>query len=134
MAKEFISWSPKFSVGIDEIDDQHKHFIKILNKVHSKLDEKNEDVADELNELIEYARIHFSTEEKYFDEWKYPFTNEHEIVHAQLTLDILKFKERFDNGEKVLKEITDFLKEWLGVHLKIYDGKYAKYAKEHHLI
>ena len=134
MAKEFIKWQKSFSVGVDEIDEQHKHFIKILNKVHNKLDEENKDLKDEIDELVEYARIHFSTEERYFDEWKYPFEDEHKIVHAKLTLDVLKFKQRFDNGERIADELTEFLKEWLGVHLKVYDGKYAKYIKENHLI
>jgi hemerythrin-like metal-binding protein len=134
MIKEFVKWQKNFSVGIKEIDEQHKHFIKILNKVHSKLNLKNEDVVDELNELIEYARIHFTTEEKYFDSWRYPYEDEHKIIHAQLTLDVLKFKEKFDGGQKVLKDLTDFLKDWFVHHLKVYDGKYARYIKENNLI
>lgn len=134
MAKEFIKWQEKFSVGVKEIDNQHKHFIRILNGVHNKFEKGDEDLGDELNELIEYARIHFSTEEKYFAEWKYPGSDEHKVIHAQLILDVLKFGERFDKGEKVLKELTEFLKRWLELHLKVYDGKYSTYIKANHLI
>lgn len=134
MAKEFIKWQKKFSVGLADIDEQHKHFIKILNDVHAKREKKNDDLKDELNELVEYARIHFTTEEGYFDNWKYPYSDEHKQIHAKLISDVLKFKRRFDEGENIMEELTDFLKEWLEVHLKIYDGKYAKYFKENHFI
>ena len=42
----------------------------------------------------------------------------------------MKFKERFDNGEKVLHELTEFLKEWLEDHLKVQDHKYSDYFIE----
>lgn len=66
---EVVQWSEKLSVGIKEIDDQHKHFIGIVNKLHESVEKG--DVTDELDkifvELNDYAAFHFETEEKYFE-------------------------------------------------------------------
>jgi hemerythrin-like metal-binding protein len=134
MKKEVIIWTKKLSVGIKEIDEQHKHFMGIMNSIYSKRKMANEKVEEDLNNLIEYARIHFSTEERYFSKFNYPYAREHIIEHQKITLQVLKFKQRFDSGEAVTLELILFVKDWLTNHLKVYDFKYAKYFKEHNLI
>ena len=36
-ASEFIEWSDALSVGVTEIDDQHKELIKMLNKLNTAI-------------------------------------------------------------------------------------------------
>jgi len=129
---KLIIWSKYLAIGIKEIDEQHKHFIVILNSVEQKLkkglDEKK--LSDDLNDLIEYARIHFTTEENYFKKWGYPFANEHMKEHEKLIVKVLKFKDKYDKGEKIMQELLNFLKDWLENHLKKHDFKYRDYFKE----
>ena len=35
-----ISWTENLSVGIKEIDDQHKKFLELVNKLHTAVKEK----------------------------------------------------------------------------------------------
>jgi len=131
MTEKIILWNKNLSVGIKDIDNQHKHFIGIINSVYAKInniDEKR--LSEDLNELIEYARIHFTTEEDYFKKWDYPDAKKHMAEHEKLTLKVLKFKDKFDRNEKIMEELINFLKDWLENHLKTYDFKYRDYAKE----
>ncbi len=136
MKKEFILWQKKWETGIKTIDDQHKHFVGIINKAYT-LDEKgkNKEVLGEiLNELIEYARIHFSTEEGYFEDTEYPQKEEHEEKHQALLGKVLKFNQRFEKKEDVsvlVKDFLIFLRGWLDDHLIKVDHRYIPWLIEH---
>jgi hemerythrin-like metal-binding protein len=126
-----LEWSTKLSVGIMRIDDQHKNFIKLLNQAHDlATKDKDKELAKMLPEVLDYARVHFSTEEEIFDKYHYPFASEHKIEHLKLIESSIKFYDRAKKGEKVGKELTPFLRDWLENHLKKHDFKYAKYFKD----
>jgi hemerythrin len=131
MKIEFINWNESLSVCIKEIDKQHKHFIEIINQAYKAHFEKNKNLMnDTLNDLIEFARIHFSTEENYFKKWDYPFAEEHMEEHEKLLLKVLEFKEKFDSGKCDCDKFLEFLKDWLENHLMTNDKKYFKYFHE----
>jgi len=126
-----LEWTPKLSVGIKKIDDQHKYFIKLLNKADDtvKAKKKNE-LIKELPELLNYARTHFSTEEEIFDKYSYPYSNEHKLEHLKLLEKAVKFYDKATVEKEVGEELMLFLKDWLENHLKKHDFKYAKYFKD----
>ncbi len=134
--RELIKWTKDLSVGIKEIDNQHKRFIGIINSVSKKAKQNGAKgkPSEDITELIEYARIHFTTEEGYFKKWGYPYAREHIAEHEKLILKVLRLSERSARGEDVFQVLLDFLKEWLENHLMIHDKKYAKYARENKLI
>ena len=130
----FLKWSKELSVHMNEIDEQHKKLIGLINSARA-LDNKRSDYNKKLefvlNGLVEFSRVHFSTEEKYFQKYAYPFANEHIIEHEKLIINVLKFKDRFDSkDEDILDDLTVFLKDWLENHLMKHDFKYAKYFHE----
>jgi hemerythrin len=124
MKNEFILWQKKWETGIKTIDDQHKHFVGIINQAYT-LNENGKDkdsLGKIINELIGYARIHFSTEERYFADTDYPRTEEHKGKHMVLLEKILNFDNRFEKKEDVfgnalVSEFLVFLKGWLDNHL-----------------
>ncbi len=131
-----IVWGKKLELGIKEIDDQHKKLIGLINKADLSLQNKvvkRSDFEEILKGLLEYVRVHFTTEEKYFYKFDYEGTAEHLLQHANFTQKILKFKDRFDKEEDIGTELFDFLKAWLEAHLKVMDRKYVKCFKEHGL-
>ena len=71
-----IKWSNDFSVGVKIIDSQHMHFVSIMNNLCNAMDRGQEMnvINTVLDELAEYAVIHFETEEKYFHEFNYEKT------------------------------------------------------------
>lgn len=126
---KFIEWTKSLEIGIKEIDDQHKELIKLINNTYNL--KKQINVAKILNELTSFARTHFSTEERYFNEWKYPNTTEHMLEHEKLILKVLRFNQLYTKNKQIdLKEFLEFLKDWLENHLKKHDFKYRDYFKE----
>lgn len=130
-----LEWSKKLSVGVDEIDEQHKKLIILVNKVY--LIENPNDNRNEfecvLNELVEFTRIHFSTEEKYFEKFNYEGKDEHIQEHLKLIESVLKFKDKFDEGSCEYEKFLIFLNEWVVKHLVEMDQKYVKCFKENGL-
>ena len=134
--KEFILWNEKWATGIKTIDDQHKHFVGIINRAYVLNEdgkEKNK-LKPIINDLMEYARIHFSTEEGYFEDTDYPDTEEHKEKHQELLGKVINFSKRFENEgdvSKLVKELLIFLKDWLDDHLIKLDHKYVPWLIEH---
>lgn len=128
---DYINWTSEMSIGMKDIDDQHRHFVDIINRTKKASDTgATKDAQKEvLTDLIEYARYHFETEEQYFEKFSYPHTAEHKAEHAKLLAKVLAFSDRFEEGEEIAQEILAFLKDWLTDHLMKHDMKYAKYFK-----
>jgi hemerythrin len=134
--KEFIVWQKKWATGIKTIDDQHKHFVGIVNKTFllNSQDKKKEILEKILNELMEYARIHFSTEEGYFEDTDYPEADSHKEKHQILLGKVINFSKRFEAKEevnKIVEEFLIFLRGWLDDHLVQVDHKYVPWLTEH---
>ena len=131
----YIDWQPDYSVGVELIDEQHKHFIGILNKLYNKIQQSKTDaLAPTIKELVVYTKTHYATEEKYFTEFKYENTDEHIAAHKALMAKVNEFLE--DNGENHLIrsfELLEFLEDWLVGHLATMDKGYTHCFNQHGL-
>lgn len=129
--EEFIKWTKKMSVHIDNVDEQHKHLFGLINKAEKCFENgKREELKEVLNAVVEYTRVHFSTEERYFKKWDYPYARQHEAAHAKLVLSTLSYYDRFNNGEDIAYDFLVFLKGWWETHIKIHDHEYSEYFVE----
>ena len=127
----FFKWTKDLELGFKKIDEQHKQFIGIINRAYEAKLDKDKKIGNEiLNELIEFTRVHFTTEEKYFEKCNYSGAGEHIAEHIKLTEKVLRFKDNFDSGKCNCGEFLEFLKEWVEKHLKTMDKKYVETLKE----
>ncbi|OPY31218.1 MAG: hypothetical protein A4E32_01668 [Methanomassiliicoccales archaeon PtaU1.Bin124] len=116
----FVEWSDKLSVGLPEIDDQHKELINILNRLHSAMVEGKGKVVlkDTLADLADYTVTHFYTEERYMTRYRYPQMGQHRLEHEAFVAKVKKFQEDFDAGNATITiELLRFIKEWLVNHI-----------------
>ncbi len=128
----YMQWGESLSVGVKEIDDQHKQLVGIINRAF-EAKERNapkKECSKILNELIEFVRVHFSTEENYFEEFKYPGVKEHILKHLEIIEKVMNLNNKFNAGEPLGFECIDLLKNWFEEHLKIEDKKYASFLKQ----
>lgn len=126
-----IAWSNEMSVNVSVLDNQHKHFLDLLNKAYSLLSEgvdlSTEKVNNHIKELKDFAIKHFETEEMYFDKYNYSYSVEHKNEHAKLLEKINVFVKRLEMEDfSILGDLIDFLEDWLIHHLKHDDKKYIK--------
>ena len=72
----FIEWSNELSVGIEEIDAQHKVLVDLLNQTHGAIQQRHiaQVTNDIIDQLSEYTRVHFAVEESLMRILHYPDT------------------------------------------------------------
>ncbi|MEZ5334566.1 MAG: bacteriohemerythrin [Methanolobus sp.] len=129
-----ITWSDKYSVGIKEIDDQHKVLVGMINDLHAAMkNAKSKEASLEIiNKMAEYTKFHFSTEEKYMQRFAYSDYPEHRLEHEKFVDKVLQFRDEYENEKAGISyEILNFLKDWLVGHIQITDKKYVDLFKEH---
>jgi hemerythrin len=131
-----IRWKDEYSVGIEEIDDQHRYFIDLLNDLFGAVSsgQSREELASLFQKLADYAEKHFTTEEKYFEEFNYEGAEEHKLKHQEMRNEIQKIKsQEVGNEIDFYGNIVYFLREWLEDHLKKMDQEYKACFLEHGL-
>jgi hemerythrin len=132
-AMALIQWNGGLNVGVIEIDKQHQKLVGMINDLNDAMKQgKGKDILGEIiNGLANYTVTHFRIEEKYFDQFGYPDTNNHKKEHLNFTKKVTEFKDRFDKGKIGLSiEIMNFLSNWLQNHIKRVDKKYGPFFNE----
>ncbi|MCL5267920.1 MAG: bacteriohemerythrin [Bacteroidetes bacterium] len=125
-----IEWNEKFSVNIRAIDDQHKKWISILNELHDAMKSgKGRDVmGNVLNELVDYTKVHFASEEKLMEANGYPLFSGHKMLHEDMIKEVELLRSRYNSGASGLTiEVMQFLSNWLSEHIVGTDKNYGPY-------
>lgn len=123
-----LPWKDDYSVKIQEIDDQHKILINIINDLYNAFirKEHEQQIEDTISKLCEYATIHFSIEEKYFSQFNYSEASEHIKEHKDFVEKINSLKkDLIQKKSLVTYSLINFLKNWLTNHILVSDKKYT---------
>ncbi len=126
----FIDWNDSLSVKIDSIDDEHKKLINMINEFYENIETKSNDelISKLIKEMKEYTLVHFSTEEKYFEQFNYPGYESHKKEHDAFVKKVIYVEKRFLEGSLLLSlEITKFLMDWLKEHIRGTDQQYTEF-------
>jgi hemerythrin len=129
-----FNWSDKYSVQVKSVDDQHRHLIGILNRLHDAMTKgKGASVTGPLlHELVEYTQTHFATEERIMEGTRYPGLAAHRTRHRELTTQVEDFVARSRRGEVALNiSLLNFLRDWLNNHIMKEDKGYSPWLNEH---
>ncbi|MBF0574067.1 MAG: hemerythrin family protein [Desulfamplus sp.] len=129
---DLITWGPKFATGIEQIDEQHKELIRMVNALHKAMKQKVgiQQSGAILDSLAEYTVYHFGHEEKLFKQHNYPETMEHKKIHEELVKTVVAFQNDFKAGKASLSvDLMNFLTQWLKDHIMKCDMKYAPFFK-----
>lgn len=131
-----IQWDSSLSVNVGEIDVQHQKLISMINELNDAMKQgKSKDVMVKIiMGLLAYTKTHFGVEERYFDKFAYPDTQNHKAEHAKFVAKVAEFKNDYESGKLGLSiQIMNFLSDWLRSHIKGTDKKYSAFFNEHGL-
>ncbi|MEG6586888.1 bacteriohemerythrin [Dendrosporobacter sp. 1207_IL3150] len=119
-----VAWKDEYSIGVADIDEQHKELFEIVNRTQELL--KNELIVDKydgivaiINELKEYTIFHFKAEEEYMFKNGYKKFFSHKVLHQDFIEKIEKidFAQLDNDQNKYLEGILVFVCEWLLDHI-----------------
>jgi hemerythrin len=125
---KFIEWTNALSVGIEEIDEQHKVLVDLVNEMHDAIHQRHgsDAVKSILKDLAEYTRIHFAVEESLMRILNYPSYEEHKEIHEELLQSVVELQDKVDHGKTSIGfELMHFLKTWLTRHIMEEDMQYS---------
>lgn len=123
-----LVWSDILSVGVDEIDEDHRKLIHIFNILNHAVAEKEspEYLAATLEELINCTVWHFSHEERLMLKHRYDETAEHKAEHRDLIESAKELQQEILGANKaVAEEHMVFLERWLTGHILTTDARLA---------
>ncbi|OQW89723.1 MAG: hypothetical protein BWK72_00235 [Rhodoferax ferrireducens] len=125
-----LVWDNVLSVGVDEIDDDHRKLIHIFNILNHALTqgESKEYLAATLTELVNCTVWHFSHEERLMLKHRYPELTEHKTEHQELIQSALELQQEIMASNKAFsEEHIQFLERWLTEHILTADGRLGAY-------
>ena len=126
-------WNETYSVGVRELDDQHKSLIHMINEMHYAMnnDKGQEVISSIVEQMFDYMETHFTTEEGYMRNYEYLGLVAHQQKHEEFRIKAKDLRERITAGEFVLSfEIVQFLSDWLQKHIMVTDMKYISHFTE----
>lgn len=132
MATEFLKWSNEYSIGLEEIDNQHKKLLNIINKLYQSFTsrEENEKMEEILTEMADYTKYHFGTEERYFKQFGYKNSLDHLENHKMYVNKLATFQDDFKRNRTITYSVMNFLRNWLVNHIQGVDREYVSLFKD----
>jgi hemerythrin len=128
-----IVWDHVLSVGVDEIDDDHRRLVDIFNILnHSVMEGDAPDyLAAVLEELINCTAWHFSHEERLMLKYGYKDLEEHKIEHQELVNSARELQQKIlQAGKLVVDEDLEYLERWLTAHILTDDMRLGSYLSQ----
>lgn len=130
MAK--IEWSDDLSIGIKEIDEQHRKSVDLFSAIiEAKEKNMDQELMNYIAELIEHWKMHFKYEESLMEEYDYSGITDHKRVHGEITNNISNLEKMYSKGfEYVISSLSAYLNLWIDehiAHINSEDKKLGKY-------
>ena len=125
---KFVEWSDVLSVGIEEIDAQHRVLVDLVNQMHEAIHQHKGTAAvnEILGKLADYTRIHFAVEESLMRILDYPDYQTHKQHHEELVAEVRELQRKVNDEHKSISfELLQFLKKWLINHIIHEDKLYG---------
>jgi hemerythrin len=130
--KMIIKWDQSYELNIPVIDTQHKQLFALLNELDENLRRgvKVSTIADVLTRTQQYVVRHFSLEEKYMKDSKYPGLDAQIAAHRYFTNRSTTIVEEFKRSgltPSVVQSLKQELSEWIKNHIMVLDVAFGKY-------
>ncbi len=132
-----MPWTPDLSVGVEQIDEQHKEWFKKAEALFEagKNHQAKEYIGELLNFLSDYTKKHFADEEKYMLSIKYPDYPTQKKAHTAFIEQLAKLRADYDasgGSLMVILNANQMVVTWLTQHISNMDKKIGQFAKNSH--
>jgi hemerythrin len=133
---EHIVWADAYSVGVDELNYQHMRLVGMINRlIDLTLLKKADETAiksayiNVLNDMVQYAAVHFDTEERYLKSIGYSDFENHVEEHKEFSTKAAELQQKAALGELDISGTSRYLQTWLTGHILHSDMDYRKFKE-----
>jgi len=130
--KELFVWNQTYELGIQTIDEQHKKWLGIMNKLYNSFVKKeaSDKVLSIIKEMEDYTIYHFSSEERFFKQFGFIQESAHLKLHNDFKLELKKLKTEYEKSPLSLTyKLMTFMQNWLRAHILEADKQYVSLLK-----
>jgi len=111
------------------MDDTHKEFIDLYNKI---IIANDHDFAELFNELVSHTTNHFDNKNKLMEQSNFPAISEHKHEHRRVINELKYFQEKVQRNKFSFSRfyIKDRIPPWFKHHLATMDSALAAHLKK----
>lgn len=125
-----LNWNNQLVLGIDSVDEQHKHLIDLTNQLDEAvaLGADRDTIIKIVNSLIDYTVYHFQHEEQLMADAKFNPTMYavHESEHKEFVAKMITVQREVEADINAISEdLMDYLVNWLCHHILSTDKQMA---------
>ena len=133
-----MEWTEDLAVGIIKIDEQHRELFKHISNLLLAIREHRckAEIDDTIRFLDDYARFHFSEEEKRMEEVGYKGLQEHKLQHVVYLKNITELKHQSslprESGMSYELSVTanQIVVDWIVAHIMKTDKLFGVYLRQ----
>lgn len=121
-----IDWKDDFSVGVAEVDYEHRELIELINSLHATMQNgaTGDHIIATLGEIFAQIAAHFALEEKMMRVRRYPSLAEHKQDHETLLDDLRDIMDEVEyDGVFDESQLASDLERWFSDHFRTHDAK-----------
>jgi hemerythrin-like metal-binding protein len=125
-----LQWQDNFSIGIEEVDHEHRELIGLINTLHDSLaaDRSAGRVEAFLGEVLTDISAHFALEEKVMRARRYDALAAHKADHERLLDDLRDLMDEQAAGTALDDErFAARLSAWFGGHFATHDARFHRH-------
>jgi len=122
------SFESRYLLGVPEMDETHREFSDLVNRLGGA---DKETFTALFGELIEHTRAHFSAENEAMLESGFPAIREHMDEHQRVLGELDRIGKRVAAGSIAMGRayVTQQLPEWFDLHAQTMDSALAAHIK-----
>ncbi len=132
-----MEWTEKLAVGIKTVDSQHRELFKRINNLVAAIKQHRckEEIDGTIKFLEDYARVHFSEEERHMREAGYPGYEEQREDHRKYLAALAELKAqaslpRVQGSSYDLSATTNqVVVDWIVDHIMKVDMKFGEFLR-----
>jgi hemerythrin len=125
-----IEWKDEFSVGVPDVDHEHRELIGLINELYDATKDENSNytVMDFLGEIYAHVSAHFALEEKIMRERRYDHYAGHKADHENLLDELRDIMDAYEEDAYFSDdEFTEAVGSWFTDHFSTKDARLHKH-------
>jgi hemerythrin len=129
----FITWTDQHNIGVEHIDEQHRHLVDLVNAVFAVMEagSSRDELTRTLDELVDFTLQHFLTEERIMENHDFPGTAAHVAEHKALLDQARDFRARVLNGDLLMSfALVMQMRAWALTHIDTLDRELGTFLSD----